>query len=338
MNKFLLTRNINIYKNKINNISLKYISNIVKINNRNNLIFNINKAKFANNQHKSNDIKQDHSKLTSTNINKTIEDIVNSNKKYNPELLDEQNKKINLINRLPDKISELLKLGRYDRPIGTLLLYWPCAWGTTIGALSINIALWKYISIYFIGAMIMRSSGCIINDMWDRNIDKSVERTKSRPLASGKITLVEASIFLSFQLAISLNILLQLPIISIISGLAIMPLVCIYPFMKRVTFFPQLILGFCFNSGAIICYPTLSLGNNLDLSIALPLYLGGILWTLIYDTIYAHMDKEDDALVGVKSTALFFGDKTKIVSIFLVVAVVMLFYYSLNRKKIVVYL
>jgi len=286
-----------------------------------------------------NDKQNNNNQFSKSNItfNKDSENISNtnntnkSNNKYNPELIDNKAKSINIIDSLPEKIQLLLKLGRYDRPIGTLLLFWPCAWGTTLGALTLNITLAKFISMYFVGSMLMRSSGCIINDMWDRNIDKQVERTKERPLASGKITMLEASIFLSLHLSASLYILLQLPYISIISGLAIMPLVCIYPFIKRVTFFPQLILGFCFNSGIVICFPSLT--NTINLGICIPFYLGGVLWTLIYDTIYAHMDKEDDKLINVKSTALYFNDNTKKFLMIFLAAIMALFYYSLNKKN-----
>ena len=182
----------------------------------------------------------------------------------------------------------------------------------------------------------MRSSGCIINDMWDKDIDKNVIRSQDRPLASGKISQIGAFIFLAAHLVPSLWVLSQLPIYSIIAGLAIMPVVIFYPYMKRITHFPQLCLGFAFNSGVIVGLAAST--GTINPYIAVPLYSAGILWTLIYDTIYAHMDKLDDINIKVKSTAIYFGKNTKLILFFLNIIMMTLFYMAIfnfqkNRNK-----
>lgn len=250
-------------------------------------------------------------------------------KNYNPEIIDKNASKINIIDKLPFKLQHLLKLGRYDRPIGYMLLFYPCAWGLTLSTPFIDFSYIYNLFLFFSGSMLMRSSGCIINDMWDKNIDKLVERSKERPLAAGYISIKEASSFLALHLALSLGILLQLPYYSIIAGLGIMPIVCIYPYMKRITYLPQLFLGLSFNSGVIVGYPAFS--GIFDIGIVLPFYFAGILWTLIYDTIYAHMDKWDDKKINVKSTALYFGEKTKMILYFLNFLMFVLFYIGLDH-------
>jgi 4-hydroxybenzoate polyprenyltransferase len=253
-----------------------------------------------------------------------------SEPRYNPEHIDKQTKRVRIIDRLPEKVQTYLKLGRFDRPVGYLLLFIPCTWGLSLSAASFNFLYFKFIGLTFLGAMLMRSSGCVINDMWDRDIDKHVIRSQDRPLASGKLSFNEALAFLSVKLAISLYILCQFPLSSIICGLSIMPIVMIYPYMKRVTYIPQLFLGFCFNSGVLVGYTTFM---NFDYSIALPFYLGGVLWTLIYDTIYAHMDKHDDRAIGVKSTALLFNTHTNLVLSIFTVIMTGLFLYGLHKDE-----
>jgi 4-hydroxybenzoate polyprenyltransferase len=255
----------------------------------------------------------------------------NNSSRYNPEHIDHQVKKIRLIERFPEKIQTYLKLGRFDRPVGYLLLFIPCTWGLTLSAASVSPLYLKYIGLTFLGAVLMRSSGCVINDMWDKDIDKQVIRSQDRPLASGKLTFNEALAFLSVKLAISLYILCQFPLNSIICGLSIMPIVIIYPYMKRITYIPQLFLGLCFNSGVLVGYTTFM---SLDYTVALPFYLGGVLWTLIYDTIYAHMDKVDDKTIGVKSTALLFNKRTKVILGLFTVLMTGLFYHGLRNDEI----
>lgn len=153
----------------------------------------------------------------------------------------------------------------------------------------------------------MRGAGCTVNDMWDRDFDAHVARTKSRPLASGDVTMRQALGFLALQLSLSLLILLQLNVYSIVLGASSLVIVATYPGMKRVTYWPQFVLGLAFNWGALLGYAAVK--GACDWSVVLPLYAAGICWTIVYDTIYAHQDKTDDVLVGVKSTALLFGEK-----------------------------
>ncbi|OCB84568.1 amidase signature enzyme [Sanghuangporus baumii] len=166
-----------------------------------------------------------------------------------------------------------------------------------------------YIGIFGTGALVMRGAGCTINDMWDRHLDKAVERTKERPLARGDITPTQAFAFLGVQLTAGLAVLLQLNWYSILLGACSLSVVSIYPFMKRVTYWPQAVLGLAFNWGALLGWSAVA--GSVDWRIALPLYAGGICWTLVYDSIYAHQDKTDDRAVGIRSTALLFGDRSR---------------------------
>ena len=195
-------------------------------------------------------------------------------------------------------------LARWDRPIGAWLLFWPCVWGQALAPGWPS--LWLTF-LFLIGAFAMRGAGCTINDMTDRDLDARVERTRNRPLASGALTLSQATLFLGAQLLVGLVVLLQLNMNAILVGFMAMPLVVAYPWMKRITWWPQLFLGITFKWGALVGWTaaTGSLGWP-----AVVLYLAGIFWTLGYDTIYAHQDKADDALIGVKSTARRFGKAT----------------------------
>lgn len=165
------------------------------------------------------------------------------------------------------------------------------------------------ILLFSIGAFVMRGAGCVVNDLWDRKADALVERTKGRPLPSGRVTATRAILFLSFLSLIGLYILLQLNPFTQMVGLLSIVLIVIYPLMKRITYWPQLMLGLTFNWGALMGWSAVS--GSLELP-AIVLYIAGIFWTLGYDTIYAHQDKEDDILVGVKSTALKLADKTRV--------------------------
>lgn len=182
----------------------------------------------------------------------------------------------------------------------------------TLAAQAFNVAplpfAWN-LSLFAIGAFVMRGAGCTINDMWDARMDRMVERTRDRPLARGDITHRQALGFLAVQLSIGLAILLQLNWYSIALGASSLAVVVVYPLMKRVTYWPQLVLGFAFNWGAMLGWSALHAPPNWH--VVLPLYAGSIAWTLVYDTIYAHQDKTDDVKAGVKSTALLFGDKTR---------------------------
>ena len=204
-----------------------------------------------------------------------------------------------------------LKLSRMDRPIGTWLLLLPCWWGLLIGILNTGSPklndLWIFVGCA-VGAVLMRGSGCTWNDINDRKIDAKVARTKLRPIPSGSISVKKAALWMVAQALMALFILLTFNTTAIILGfIAILP-VAIYPFAKRFTWWPQFFLGIAFNWGVLLAFAA---STNFLAWPCIILYLAGISWTLFYDTIYAHQDKEDDALVGVKSTAILFADSTK---------------------------
>ena len=201
------------------------------------------------------------------------------------------------------------QLARLDKPIGFLLLMWPCLWSYTLGStiFSYNISL-KYIIYFILGSILMRGAGCTWNDLLDKKYDAKVKRTQNRPLASNKISSVNAIIFLIFQLFLSLLILIQFNNVTIIIGLlSIIPII-IYPLMKRITWWPQVFLGITFNWGAIMGWTAATGEITYHCMI---MYIGCIFWTIGYDTIYAHQDKIDDNFLGLKSTAILFGSKTK---------------------------
>ncbi|MFN4098908.1 MAG: 4-hydroxybenzoate octaprenyltransferase [Pararhodobacter sp.] len=216
------------------------------------------------------------------------------------------------VEKAPDDLKPYLRLSRADRPIGTWLLLLPCWWGALLGALAYPetrglITLWIMLACGA-GAFLMRGAGCTWNDITDRDIDGKVERTRNRPLVSGQVTLREAFIWMGIQIIASFLLLLTFNAAAIFLGvLALLP-VAIYPFAKRFTWWPQVFLGLAFNWGALLAWTaqTGSLGWP-----AVVLYISGIAWTLFYDTIYAHQDREDDALIGVKSTARLFGANTE---------------------------
>ena len=209
----------------------------------------------------------------------------------------------------PHRARPYCRLARLDRPIGTMLLLWPCFWGISLAAGSRSWPDLRLLALFAVGALVMRAAGCVINDIADRDFDARVARTAGRPLASGALTPLNAWLFLSALLAGGLVILLQLNRTAIILGLAALPLVGVYPFMKRITWWPQAWLGLTFNWGALMGWA--AAGGGADWWPALALYGAGIVWTLGYDTIYAHQDKEDDALIGVKSSARRLGDATR---------------------------
>jgi len=207
-------------------------------------------------------------------------------------------------------ISIFFELTRLKKPIGIMLLFWPCIWGLTL-AYNFDNGLSNYFfysSLFFIGSVLMRSAGCIINDIVDRNIDKKVERTKSRPIASGKIS-VQLSLIYSFVLcALAFFVLLNFNTLTIWLAIASMPLAFTYPLMKRFTYWPQLFLGITFNYGLILGWISINEGISLT---PVVLYIGAIFWTLGYDTIYGFQDIEDDEIIGVKSTAIKFKKNPK---------------------------
>uniref|UniRef100_A0A8D0F5Q2 4-hydroxybenzoate polyprenyltransferase, mitochondrial n=1 Tax=Strix occidentalis caurina TaxID=311401 RepID=A0A8D0F5Q2_STROC len=194
-------------------------------------------------------------------------------------------------------------------PSGTWLLYLPCTWSIALAAEPGCLPDWHTLSLFGIGAVLMRGAGCTINDMWDRDYDKKVVRTASRPLAAGEISTFQSFVFLGGQLSLALCVLLCLNYYSIILGAASLSLVITYPLMKRITYWPQLVLGLTFNWGALLGWSAIR--GSCEWSVCLPLYFAGVMWTLVYDTIYAHQDKRDDIIIGVKSTALHFKEDTK---------------------------
>ena len=208
---------------------------------------------------------------------------------------------------IPSKIYSLLSLIRFKKPIGVALLVWPC-WFALISLPINQFANLKWYAVFLIGAFLMRSAGCIINDLIDIKIDKNIERTSYRPLVNKSITIVEAIIFLIILLLLSLFILLQFNFNAIIISLFSIPLIIIYPYMKRFTYWPQLVLGIVFNWGVLIV--SMQFNNHLSFS-SLILYLGCIFWTLGYDTIYAYQDREDDIKNNIYSTAVLFGNNGK---------------------------
>lgn len=225
----------------------------------------------------------------------------------------------------PPRAHPYIRLMRLDRPIGTWLLLFSCWWGLILAhqsVFSMGMKGWLHALLFAAGALVMRSAGCVVNDLWDRNLDRNVERTKARPLAAGEITVKQAGLLLAALLFAGLLILLSFrSLFALGLGAASLLLVAAYPLMKRVTWWPQLFLGFTFNWGALMGFAVTD--GKLGLP-ALLLYAGGICWTLAYDTVYAHQDIEDDATAGIKSTARLFGERSKrYVGYFLAAAIIL---------------
>ncbi|RPH75307.1 MAG: 4-hydroxybenzoate octaprenyltransferase, partial [Candidatus Rokuibacteriota bacterium] len=209
----------------------------------------------------------------------------------------------------PQAWKPYLRLARFDRPIGAWLLLFPAWWSQALAEVSLGRPhpnLW-YLVLFFLGAFIMRGAGCTYNDIFDRDYDARVARTAARPIPSGQVTVAQAFMFLGALCIAGFVILLQFNLFTIVLGAASLLLIAIYPFAKRFTFWPQLVLGLTFKWGALVGWAAVT--GALSLA-ALVLYGGCVLWTIGYDTVYAHQDKEDDELVGLKSTALKFGAAT----------------------------
>ena len=210
------------------------------------------------------------------------------------------------IGALPPRLRPFASLMRIDRPIGTWLLYWPCAWSVALAGVGGRWDLFLWLAL---GAFTMRSAGCVYNDIVDKDLDKQVERTRLRPLASGRVTLRSAWLLIGLLCAVGLIVLMQLNVPAALVALASVALVAAYPFMKRITWWPQTWLGLVFSWGALVGWPAVA--GELDWP-ALLLWLGSVAWVIGYDTLYAIQDMEDDALVGVKSSARRLGDKAPI--------------------------
>ena len=209
------------------------------------------------------------------------------------------------------QINYFIELTRLKKPIGFMLLFWPCLWGLTIAfdfSRDIQIFI-KYLLLFFLGSVLMRSAGCIINDVFDKDYDNKVERTKSRPIASGSISVKLALLYSIILCLIAFFVLIQFNLFTILLALGSMPLAFTYPLMKRFTYWPQLFLGITFNYGLILGWT--SINSQID---ALPVifYIGAIFWTLGYDTIYGYQDIKDDEIIGVKSTSIKFKKNPKI--------------------------
>jgi 4-hydroxybenzoate polyprenyltransferase len=217
-----------------------------------------------------------------------------------------------------------LRLSRLDRPIGSWLLLMPCWWSAALAAgvahdirpLPLTIAL------FFVGAFAMRGAGCTWNDITDRDLDSKVERTRSRPIPAGQVSVTQAFVFLVMQALVGLAVLLQFNRVAILTGIASLVIVAVYPFMKRITWWPQVVLGLAFSWGALMGFAVTF--GRID-RVAVVLYAGSIAWVIGYDTIYAHQDAEDDALIGIKSTARLFGARTgPALAVFYALAVVLI--------------
>ncbi len=203
-----------------------------------------------------------------------------------------------------------LRLSRLDRPIGSWLLLIPCWWSSALAAIADGAPAPSvaHIALFFVGAFAMRGAGCTWNDIVDRDLDAAVERTRSRPIPSGQVSVIQAATFLVVQALVGLAVLLSFNRFTIGLGLASLVIVAVYPFMKRITYWPQIVLGLAFSWGALMGWAAAFGGLAVP---PLLLYAGSISWVIGYDTIYAHQDREDDALIGIKSTALLFGERTK---------------------------
>ncbi len=216
-----------------------------------------------------------------------------------------------------------LRLARLDRPIGSWLLLMPCWWSAGLAGIAADrLPSLAHIALFFIGAFAMRGAGCTWNDLVDCDLDGKVERTRSRPIPSGQVTAKQAAVFMAAQALVGLAVLLQFNWFTVATGLASLGVVAIYPFMKRVTYWPQIFLGLAFSWGALMGWPAAF--GRLD-GAAFVLYAGSIAWVIGYDTIYAHQDREDDMTIGIKSTALLFGKNTAMMlAVFYSLAVVLI--------------
>ena len=204
-----------------------------------------------------------------------------------------------------------IELTRLKKPIGFMLLFWPCSWGLAYSySKNQNLDLFiYYLILFFFGSVLMRSAGCIVNDIVDKDFDRQVQRTKQRPIASGKISVKNSLIYVVILCSIAFVILLQFNLLTIILGLCSMLLAFSYPFMKRITYWPQLFLGLTFNWGIIMAWTAMN--NDISLEIIF-LYIAAIFWTLGYDTIYGAQDMADDEIIGLKSTSLKFKKDIKL--------------------------
>ncbi|CAN3374055.1 4-hydroxybenzoate polyprenyltransferase, mitochondrial [Diutina rugosa] len=216
------------------------------------------------------------------------------------------------VGKLPEKWIPYAELMRLEKPVGTLLLLLPCYWGITMAAYSIAapfMVAFKAITLFSIGALIMRGAGCTINDIWDRELDNQVSRTLERPIASGRVSVPQATAWMVAQGLAGLVVLLALPPACFWVGCWSLPFIAAYPLFKRFTYYPQYMLSICFSWGILMGYP--AVGAPIDWAVVLPMFAANWIWCVVYDTVYAHQDKKFDIHAGIKSTALAWGDRTK---------------------------
>ena len=225
-----------------------------------------------------------------------------------------------------NQLSLFIELTRLKKPIGYMLLFWPCAWGLSIGYdFSNNLdTYFFYLTLFFLGSVFMRSAGCIVNDILDKNFDNRVSRTKNRPIASGKISIQIGILYAAILCILAFLVLINFNYFTIILALGSMPLAFTYPLMKRYTYWPQLFLGITFNYGLILGWT--SIFNEISI-VPIIFYIGAIFWTLAYDTIYGFQDIKDDEIIGVKSTSIKFKKKPNILLISCYSFFIIIFFY-----------
>ncbi len=230
-----------------------------------------------------------------------------------------------------NQIKIFVELTRLNKPIGFMLLFWPCSWGLAYAYFftqDLNLFIF-YLILFFVGSILMRSAGCIFNDIVDRNYDRKVERTKTRPIASGKISVEKSFLYVIILCILAFVVLIQFNFLTIILGMGSMFLAFSYPFMKRITYWPQLFLGLTFNWGIIMAWT--AMGNQISTDIIL-LYISAIFWTLGYDTIYGAQDMSDDEIIGLKSTAIKFKNNIKLFLSFVYLITIFLIVYLLRDQ------
>ena len=240
-----------------------------------------------------------------------------------------------------NQLNIFIEITRLKKPIGYMLLFWPCAWGLTL-AYDFKSRLddyFFYLTLFFLGSILMRSAGCIVNDILDKEFDKKVERTKDRPLASGKVSWKLALIYALVLCLVAFIVLLNFNLFTIILALGSMPLAFTYPLMKRYTYWPQLFLGITFNYGLILGWAAV---NGKVEIIPLLFYIGAIFWTLGYDTIYGYQDIKDDEIIGLKSTSIKFKRRPYALlfscySIFLLSLLIVIFLQGLNKLSLLIF-
>lgn len=216
------------------------------------------------------------------------------------------------VDHLPSNIRPYLYLARVHRPSSILLLFYPCAWSVTMTCYALSApmsTLWTYLGFFLVASQVFCAAGCIIDDMWDKDIDAATSRTRMRPLVAGDLSMFQAFVFLILQLTLGIWLFMQLNDYSFVLGLSSLVLVVLYPTMKRVIYWPQAVLGMCFSWGSFL--GTASVAGTVDWHIYIPLYMGGVCWTIVYDTCYARQDRDEDIMNGVHSTAVVFGDQIR---------------------------